>query len=185
MEKERKVVTVGKMSTELIVGFFIYGIVYGIIYYLLFNFLMYVLQIESIIVTSTISAVFQGIFAFLIWKWNISSTFKRRTITKNKVPAIMRNLYIFTIILCIVSSILSFRKINMSLDYTIDTELKLGAIYINSSDYQEQKDSITKKVKSELYKYFAIIEIEYTIAYLGVVPLQKKKILENSIDEEI
>ena len=113
MEEERKVVTVGKMSTELIFGFFVYGIVYGIIYYLIVNFLVYVVQIESFILTITIEAILQGIFVFLTWRWNISSTFKKRTITKDKVPAIMRDLYIFTIIICVFSGILYFRNLSL------------------------------------------------------------------------
>ena len=183
MEEERKVVTVGKMSTELIFGFFVYGIVYGIIYYLIVNFLVYVVQIESFILTITIEAILQGIFVFLTWRWNISSTFKKRTITKDKVPAIMRDLYIFTIIICVFSGILYFRKIDTDIDYMVNSELKFEEIYRNNPDYEEQKKSITKKLKNESYKQFAIVEIEEAIVYLVMVSLQKKKILENSIDE--
>lgn len=182
MEEERKIVTVGKMSTELIVGFFVYGIVYGIIYYLLINFLA-VLRIESLIVTAIISIILQGIFAFLTWKWNISATLKKRTITKDKVPAIMRDLYIFTIILCVVTAIFNFRKVDMNLDYEINTELKLEGIYRNSSDYQEQKELVTKEVKKGLYTYLAVLEVGLFVVYIGVILLQKKRILENSIDE--
>ena len=145
---------------------------------------MYVLPMPIIIIKTTLLAV-QGIFAFLTWRWNISSTFERRTITKNNVPAIMRDLYIFAIILCIFCSMINFRGADVNLDQAVITQLKLSDIQLTDPDYQEQKDYMTKRLRNKLYEYSVIVGIERAVIYLGVVLLQKEIILENSIDEEI
>ena len=105
----------------------------------------------------------------------------------NDVPTVMRNLIIFTIVICIISGLYNYYNINNTIDKSIDsdyqlqyTEKSLSRILDSEQmdKYNKQKEEAIAKVKSQVYIYFAITEISLTAVYLLVLIIKKKEILK-------
>lgn len=183
--ENKEVSTTKKITQELIGGWFLWGIVFGIVYSIIYSIASNFT--ESLIVKSIIAIIFQGIITFLIWKFSTKSTFKKRTMSKDDVPTVMKNLVIFTIIICVVNGIYQFVQVNKIIDKTLEsnfqlkyTEKMMSYIYDDEQmeEYNKQKEEAISKVKGEAYTYLAILEIGLTVVYLAVLPLEKKEILK-------
>jgi len=183
--ENKEVATAKKITQELIGGWFLYGILFGIVYSII-NALI-ITSIESLFLKTIIVIIIQGIISVLIWKCSTQSTFKKRTMSYNDVPTVMRNLIIFTIVICIISGLYNYYNINNTIDKSIDsdyqlqyTEKSLSRILDSEQmdKYNKQKEEAIAKVKSQVYIYFAITEISLTAVYLLVLRIEKKEILK-------
>ena len=183
--ENKEVVTSGKM-TQLLIGYWLlWGIVVGILYNVIFSLIT--AKIESMVLVAILAIIFQGIIVFVVWKLSTSSSFKKKTIEYNDVPNVMKNLVIFTVIICVITAIYNISSVNSRIDKALESNNKLK--YMESfmsyyysdtemAEYQKQKEETINKAKNEAYTYLIILEIGLTIVYLAVLPLEKKEILK-------
>lgn len=183
--ENKEFATTKKITQELIGGWLLWGILFGIIYSIVYNLITH--SMESLILKAIIAIIMQGIIAFLIWKFSTKSTFKKRTMSYNDVPTVMRNLIIFTVIICVINGIYHFSEVNDTIDKAVNSDYKLkytesmmSYLYNDEQieEYNKQKEDAIAEVKSQAYTYLVIIEIGLTAVYLAVLPLEKKEILK-------
>lgn len=183
--ENKEIVTTKKITQSLIGNWLLWGIVFGIVYSFVYSFIAHFM--ESMVLQAIIAIVLQGILAFIMWKLSTKSAFKKNTITYNDVSTVMRNLIIFTVIICVVNGIYNLSQVNSTIDQKINSDYKLkytesmmSYLYNDTqmAEYQKQKEEAIEKVKSQAYTYLAIIEIGLTTVYLAVLPLEKKEILK-------
>ena len=114
---EKEYINAEKATQNLIAYYILWGFLFGIIYNLVYTFIT--ANMESLILQVIVTIVLQGIVAFLLWKFSMSSVFKKKTILYYDVPKVMKNLTIFTIIICIISGIYNISRVNSSIKETI------------------------------------------------------------------
>lgn len=183
--EDKEVVTSGKMTQTLIGNWLLWGIVFGLLYNIIFSLITS--KMESMVLIAIIAIIFQGIIAVIVWKLSTSSSFKKKTIVYDDVLKVMKNLIIFTIVICIFNGIYNVSTVNSSIDKTLQSDYKLkykeslmSSFYDETQmkEYQSQKEEMIKETKSKLYTYLVILEIGLTVVYLAVLPLEKKEILK-------
>lgn len=186
----KEIATVRKATGELIGGFFLYGILFGILYSIVYNLVVAKFASNSLMPKAIIAIILQGITVFLIWQSSTASTFKKRNIYRDDVPTVMRNLVIFTIIICIGSAIVNFAQVNSTIDKMVETDvgLKLREGYMSylysdeqMAEYEVQKKQAITEAKGKLYGYLAVLEVGLLAVYLGVLPLEKNMIMKYSV----
>lgn len=187
--ENKELSTVRKITGELIGGFILYEIIFSIIYKIIINVVIKSIP-NSYTLLAIITIILQGFMAFFTWRCSISSTFKKRSISHDDIPTVIRNMFIFAIIVCIISAVYNFSNVNKQIDNTINSDIRLKTTesmmkYVATQEqinqYEAEKEKIINETKKDLYTYLAIIEIGSIIVYLGVIPLQKSKISEYSV----
>ena len=168
--ENKQIATVRKITGELIGGFILYGIVFGILYDILYNSIANKIS-ENYILLAIIAIILQGIIGFCIWRCSIATTFRNRLIEKNNVKTVMKNLIIFTVIICILTAIINFSKVNQTVEEAINSNAQIALAekymkYIYDEDeiaiYEIEKEKIINETKTKLYTYLAILEIGLT-----------------------
>lgn len=182
--------TVRTITGELIGGFLIYGIVFGILYSIIYSAISNRISSDSLIPTAIIAIILQGITVFCVWRCSIATTFRKRVIDTNDVQNVMKNLMIFTVIICLITAIMNFSGVNETVEKTVNSNasVALSESYMKYfydeeevAQYQAEKEKIINETKTKLYTYLAVLEIGLLAVYLGVVPLQKKAILKYAV----
>lgn len=188
--ENKEVATVKKITVELVCGFIVYGIPFAILYSIVYSVISSIISSEALIIKAIIAIILQGIGVYFIWKFNIDSTFKKISISRNDVPAVMKNIMIFTIILCAINAIMNFSEVNQLVDETINSSasVKFSERFMRYTytpeqmgQYEIEKQKAIKKTKAKLYIYLAVLEIGVSAVYLGAVPLQKDSILKYAV----
>ena len=188
--ENKQIATVRTITGELIGGFLLYGIVFSILYNFIYSAITNKIAEDALILIAVIAIILQGITVFCIWRCSIATTFRKRLIGRADVKKVMRNLMIFTVIVCIVSAIMNFVEVNKSVDEAIDSNANITMAesymrYIYDDDeiaqYEAQKEQVINETKTKLYMYLAVLEIGLLVVYLGVIPLQKKAILKYAV----
>ena len=188
--EDKQIATVRTITGELIGGFLLYGIVFSILYNFIYSAITNKIAEDALILIAVIAIILQGITVFCIWRCSIATTFRKRLIGRADVKKVMRNLMIFTVIVCIVSAIMNFVEVNKSVDEAIDSNANITMAesymrYIYDDDeiaqYETQKEQVINETKTKLYMYLAVLEIGLLVVYLGVIPLQKKAILKYAV----
>ena len=188
--ENKQVATVRTITGELIGGFILYGIVFGILYSFVYSAITNRISEDSLILTAMIAIILQGITVFCIWRCSIATTFRKRLIETNDVKTVMKNLVIFTIILCVITAMMNFAQVNETVEKTINSdagvimsENYMKYLYDDEefAQYEAEKEKVINEVKGKVYTYLAVLEIGLLIVYLGVVPLQKKAILKYAV----
>lgn len=183
--ENKEIVTSGKMTQSLIGNWLLWGIVFGILYSFIYNIIAS--STESMLVVALIAIVLQGITAIIVWKCSTSSSFKKKTISYDDIPTIMKNLVIFTIVICVITAIYNISNVNATIDKAIESNYQLkfsesmmSYLYDDEqiAEYQKEKEKAIEELKSKLYTYLIILEIGLTVVYLAVLPLEKKFILK-------
>ena len=192
--ENKQIATVRTITGELIGGFFLYGIVFSILYGILYSILYPVIS-NSIpsdysIFKAILAIILQGITVFCVWRCSIATTFRKRLINTNDVQNVMKNLMIFTIIICLISAIMNFFEVNAEVEKNINSNANISIAesymkYLYNDEqiaqYQAEKEKIINETKTKLYTYWTVLEFGLLAVYLGVVPLQKKAILKYSV----
>ena len=185
--ENKQISTVRTITGELIGGYILYGIVFDILYNIIYTLISKQITTISITPEIIIIIILQGISTFCIWRCSIATTFKKRTIETKEIRKVIKNLIIFTIILCSISCIMKFNKINNLIEESANKSETLLELYTNQikeenqiKQYQENQEKNIKETKEKLYKNVAIFEIIITAVYIGVVPLQKKAIQKHA-----
>lgn len=178
--------TTKKITQELIGGWLLWGILlFGIIYSLLFN--VVTSSVDSMVLKGIIAIIMQGCIAYITWKLSTKSTFKQKTMAFDDVPKVMKNLCIFTVVICVINGIYQCSQVNSIIDNAINsnfqlkyTESMMSYLYNEEQmiEYNKQKEETIKQVKKQAYTYLAIVEIGLTAVYIAVLPLEKKEILK-------
>lgn len=186
--ENKDVSTVRTITGELIGGFLLYGIVFSILYSIVYAAISNSISSDSLILTAIIAIILQGIVVFCVWRCSIATIFRKRSIARNDVKKVMKNLLIFTVIICFITALMNFSEVNEKIDKTIKSDLMLSETFMrykyNSNEitkYQAEKEKAISEVKTKLYTYLGVLEIGLLAVYLGVVPLQKKAILKHAI----
>ena len=188
--ENKEIATIRTITGELIGGFLLYGIVFSILYNFIYSAITNKIAEDALILIAVIAIILQGITVFCIWRCSIATTFRKRLIGRADVKKVMRNLMIFTVIVCIVSAIMNFVEVNKSVDEAIDSNANITMAesymrYIYDDDeiaqYEAQKEQVINETKTKLYMYLAVLEIGLLVVYLGVIPLQKKAILKYAV----
>ena len=186
--ENKEVATVRTITGELIGGFLLYGIVFGILYSIVYATISNRIPSDSLILTAIISIILQAITVFCVWRCSIATTFRKRAIDNNDVKKVMKNLIIFTVIICFISTLMNFSEVNKKLDKTIQSNLMLSEAFMkyqyNSDEfekYQVEKENVISEAKTKLYTYLGVLEIGLLAVHLGVVLLQKKAILRHAV----
>lgn len=188
--ENKEIANVRTITGELIGGFILYGILFGILYSVIYSRISNIFSTDSLISTAILAIILQGITAFCTWRCTIATTFRKRLIGINDVQTVMKNLMIFTIILCIITGLINYSTVTEKLNKTINSNstLILSEAYMKYyyddnefAQYQAEKEKIIIETQNKLYKYLTVLEIGLVIVYLGVVPLQKKTILKYAV----
>ena len=183
---ESKELVPPKKMSQLLIGYWlVWGLFAGIIY--LFVIFIITNSIESTVLKAIIEIIAQGIMAIIIWELSTFSSFKKRTISYNDVPYVMKNLIIFTIIFCVLTGVYNIASVNSFINKNIDSnyELQIGESFASHlydeeemAEYNKEIEKAISEAKSKAYAYVAILEIGLTAVYLAVLPLEKKEILK-------
>ena len=188
--ENKQIATVRTITGELIGVFFLFGIVFTIIYSLLYSVISNSISEESLILTAIIAIILQGIAVFCVWRCSITITFKKRLIETNNVKIVMRNLLIFTAIICLISLITNFSKVNETINETINSNHSLAIsenymkyLYDDEeiAQYEAEKERVINEAETRLYIYLTVLEIGLIVVYFGAVLLQKKAILKYAV----
>ena len=183
--ENKEIVSSGKMSQHLMGNWLLWGLLFGFIYS--FVFALITNSMESLVLKAIIAIILQGIIAIVVWKLSTSSSFKKRTISFNDVPAVMKNLIIFTIVICVFTAIYNITSVNSSIDESINSNYKLkfsesmmSKIYSDEqmAEYNKEKEKVIAEAKSKANMYLVILEVGLTVVYLAVLPLEKREILK-------
>lgn len=169
----------GELIGELIGGFIVYGIIYGILYSIIYSLIIEKISTDSLMPQAIIAIILQGLFAFAIWRVSIKTTFRKRSILQNDVPKVIKNMFIFTVILCVISTFSNYLEVKEKVE-KIEDRVNIYTSYMYD-DAKEETEEALEEAKSELYTYLTVLELGLFAAYMAVVPLQKKAILENSV----
>ena len=186
--ENKQVATVRTITGELIGGFILYGIVFGILYSFIYSAITNRISEDSLILTAIIAIILQGITVFCVWRCSIATTFRKRLIETDDVKTVMKNLVIFTVIICFLTALINFAQVNETVENEINSSLMVSEMYMQyfydddeTAQYEAEKEKIISETKSKLYTYLAVLEIGLLAVYLGVVPLQKKAILKYAV----
>ena len=193
--EERNVITVKSITGKLIGSYFLYGILWGILYSIIYAKVSQNFSGEnSLIPIAMFAIILQGIIAFFLWRNSITSVFKKVTINKNDVKDLIKNLIIFSVVMCLISAGTTWIEMNDKIDETIENslELRMAENYIKYfyndeqiAEYNAQKEKIINETKTRMNTYFIVLEIGILIVNIGAVPLQKNYILKYCEEENI
>ena len=81
--ENKEVVTSKKITQQLIIGWFLWGIIFGLFYTIISPFIIHL--VKSRVLQIIITIILQGILVFLVWQSSTASTFKKRTDRKSVV----------------------------------------------------------------------------------------------------
>ena len=184
--ENKQVATVRTITGELIGGFILYGIVFGILYSFIYSAITNRISEDSLILTAIIAIILQGIIVFCVWRCSIATTFRKRLIEINDVKTVMKNLMIFTVVICFLTALMNFAQVNETVEDTINlriSETYMQYLYDDEeiAQYEAEKEKIISETKTKVYTYLAVLEIGLLAVYLGVIPLQKKAILKYAV----
>ena len=188
--ENKQVATVRTITGELIGGFILYGIVFSILYSFIYSAITNRISEDSLILTAIIAIILQGITVFCIWRCSIATTFRKRLIETADVKPVMKNLIIFTVIICFLTAWMNFARVNETVEDTINsnTGVMMSETYMQYlyddeeiAQYEAEKEKIISETKTKVYTYLAVLEIGLLAVYLGVIPLQKKAILKYAV----
>lgn len=183
--ENKEMVSAGKMSQHLMGNWLLWGLLFGLIYSFVFPLLTY--SMKSLVLKALIAIIAQGIIAFVLWKLSTSASFKKRTISYSDVPTVMRNLIIFTVVICVLTGIYNISTVNSSMDKALNSNYQLkfsesmmSRLYSDEqmAEYNKEKEKAISEAKSKAYTHLVILEIGLTAVYLAVLPLEKKEILK-------
>ena len=189
--EEKKIVTVGQMTKELIGGFFLNGIVIGIIYSIIYGLIMSKVETNNYTIIIIITLILQAISIIAIWKLNVQERFKKKTILKKDSKLLIRNLIIFTVVIWVISAIYAYNKANNAFEEEIENspEIQYQERFIEmlydedkKAEYYIQKQKVIDEAKSELNTYIAFLEIGILVIYLGSMLIVKKDINKKALE---
>ena len=184
--KNRQLCDSKKISEQLIGMWLAWGLLFVLIYYLIA--LVLALIIKEIIILAVILVILQGTFSYLAWKLSTKSVFKNFTMEYKDLPLVMKNLFIFTIVAFLVIGISQYYNTGNKIDQAIaeNKSIMLREAILSSRasseemlEYQRLKEELIKQAKKKAQTYTLIIETGLAVAFLAVLPLERREIIKN------
>lgn len=192
MEKEKEIVTSGKVTGELIGNYIAFTIIAGIITKFIWAAIEGSGEGLSFQMTLVVTLLLEIITVFLVWFISMSSTFKKKTIYRNEIGKVVKNLIIFTVIILVIGIGIDVSKLNSEFNKAIDENSELNMLdkYVSLTlseeeqlQYQIEKDKAIKETKQEMYTYFIAAEVGVVIIDLGMLFFVKKKLEKYAVEE--
>jgi len=182
-EESLEIIKSKKATQELIGGALLWGFIFGLLFGAISSFIGGL--IESLIISAVIAVILNAVYVFFVWKFSAKSTFKTRRLERDDLSKVIKNLVIFTIIICILSSIYSVVEMNNKINKVVETSLYtqnrlVGILGTDSmkENYEKQKQELISSTRNEVMKYVVIVIVGSTIVRLLVLIPIKKEIEE-------
>ena len=184
----KKIVSVAN-KTWSILGF---RILWEIAAYIILSLIttLFLSRIESLPIKLTLSIIISLITTIIIWQQTIKSSFRNKTIEKNKLSKLMLNITLIMSIFVAFNIYSNYRSYNVAID-TMESQnitLKLQSRGVQSygteqekQEYRTEVENAKKEAKRKVLPYYIISSISNIVVNLGVLPYVKKKI-ERNID---
>lgn len=174
--ENREVANSSKMSSELIAGFFLFGILTTIVYCIIINIFKNILA-NSLPILTAIVIFLQAITYYFTWKFSISYTMKKKTMETSNLSRVMRNIIIFTVIFLIISSIsiyFDYKKVSSSTQ-----SISSGSSLVVTSRTSDLANSSLNKLSQQSSICFTLKAIGCIAYAFGMLPAIKKEILKH------
>ncbi len=136
----KEIGTVRKITGELIGGFIVYGLVAAIIYSLVFSTIIEKIFGNSLVGIGISAVVLNGVLAYFVWKISASTTFSKRSIAAGDIPQVMKNMLIFTVIVCLISACSQFMTFKQNVKKIEDNYMRVSNI-LSSSQFKDTEYS--------------------------------------------
>ncbi len=188
--ENKEVANVRKVLGELIGGYILYGIFWGILYKIAYNTLVSSMGEKNLILTAVIAVVLQGVAILAVWKSSVSSTFKKRVMSGNDIPAVIKGLVIFTLIISALTMTINLLNVEENIQNSLERNINYRMVqsYVERNpdselmqQYQVELDKLIEQAEKELYVYIFILNGGGCIVSLGIVLSLRKKLAQNAI----
>ena len=103
--EEKEVATVRKIKGELSGGFILFSIVFGIVNRILLNVVYSKISSDLWVLKLILAVIICCICIFLTYYASTKVTFKKRAILYADVSAVIKNILVYTIVICTLSTI--------------------------------------------------------------------------------
>ena len=185
MEKREVLNNSTKMTLSIIGSAILWGIVFSIVDAIFKDFL--VNFVNSYVLVAIITIVFAGLMYFCIWKLSIKDAFKKKTIPKDLIPKVMKNLIIYAIFCCIINCVTNFHTLQSSLE-KLEKEIDRNLIgyellFGDNEDYQATKQKLLEEEKNKLVIFFIAMQVGTAVTYIGTLILNKKDMYKYAFEE--
>lgn len=182
--ENKEIASVSRITSELVGGFFLYGMILGIPYSILAT--VFAFLIKSSIIYAIINIILEAIYIFFVYKFSIKSTLKKRTVNPNDIGNVIKNFFIAAAVIYILSAVINFAQVNSKVDdaYNSGTTGQIENVLIKYytseelANYQKEKEETLSKVKKETYKNLVISEVIFLPLYIYITFMHKKTIIE-------
>lgn len=179
-------------ATKSLIGkwlawYIILSIIYTIVYSLISS------AIESLIIQVIAAIILQALIVLAAWVMSTKFTFKDKLLKRSDVGAVMKNLIIFSIIVCAVNAAYRFVQVSSSFDSAIESNYELKVkekmaeqVYDKQKmqEYYQQKSEAISEAKEQTYVYLAVFEVFSIAIFLAILPFEKKLIMKHATEEE-
>ena len=147
-------------------------------------------MIESQIIQVITSIALQALMVFVAWFMSTKFTFKNKAIRHDDIRVVMKNLIIFSVIVCAVNAVYQFVQLNSAFDHAVESDYGLRVkekmaeqIYGSQGmqEYYQQKSEAVAEAKRQSDIYLAVFELFSVVIFLAILPIEKKLISKHAI----
>ncbi len=146
---------------------------------------------DNLFIYVVINLVLSAIANYLVWKFSISTAFKKYTVNHAQAGYIIKNLMIFVIILSILSCIIDViesRDFTKELQNSSDfKKANMLSSYLSKDKKEEYNKTLQKSMKEaqgQVTAYTAFIGIGGIIINIGALQFNKKNMYAKAMQEE-
>ena len=175
-----------KITTELIWGYILWGIIFGLIGKLIGVGVDYITEMTTLSHMSSvgillITLIISYVFECLIWRGSVKSTFKKRTMASTDIPKVTKNIAIFITIMMVISLVSSCYEIKGLVEplKTYENLLENYGAYYEQSGLLEVENAY-KEAKTLIYTTCALLIVEDIFTGLPILILIKKMLLKKA-----
>lgn len=178
---EKTNVTSGKFTSEIICGTILYGIIFGLIS----NFLT---PDGSDWLSTALSAIISFLMTILVWIFAVKSVLKKKTTSRENISKIMKALWIYFIVIIILTTIISvFQTQTLLVNLKEQIEVMYGndggilkqmeVMYGTVSEFSKQMaEKELQKISTEMYISMSILIMVDVISNICMIRYTKYKL---------
>lgn len=193
--EEKEVASVRKITGELIGGYILFSIVFGIVNRILINMIDNKIGNDMWILSLIITVIISGICIFLTYYTSTKVTFKKRSILYADVSAVIKNILIYTVVICTLSTISTcitamdnIQEVEEKVNSNVRVKMQESLMQYYSTDkeiadYQNQKKEIVEQVKTQITILYVTLGVIQLAIYFGMIPIQKKWIMKYAVSD--
>ena len=193
--EEKEVANVRKITGELIGGIILFGILFSILTSFLCSRIFNILGQKAWTMVLILDIIIVDISIFCVYKCSTVVTFKKRSIYYTDVSAVIKNILVYTIVICTLSILSTcMNTINeiSNIEKEVNSDIKIKfqekmiqSIYSDAeiTKYQREKQEMIEELKTQIISISIISEIATIAIYFGIIPIEKKWILKHAISD--